>query len=264
MPINIFISYCSDNKNKMDALKRAIVKTNGVLAPIVIADQRKPRTDLSEKVKDGIKEAGYIVPIITRESIYTQWINQEIGYAEALGKTILPIVEDKVINELKGFIHKNQDLPYRFNSNSAKSKETSDYRKCYNLLIQDIIREIGGSSKAPSMSSLVSDRIELLNKGKFNLEQLKEYLFTAHKEYGLKSALLLSPDFKNNNHAFWDNGFLKFLIEKKITNYKFRFFEKSGRHIVFIGDKKGIIIELSMSKNENDKFKGEIESLFIS
>ena len=115
MKIKIFISYSSENDNKMKALKSAIIK-NDLFEPIVVADKRSPKKSLSDKVKEGMSESDYMVPILTRSSICNQWVNQEIGYSEALGTKIkiFPIVENTILDKLKGFIHKNLELPYKY------------------------------------------------------------------------------------------------------------------------------------------------------
>lgn len=136
--INIFISYCSEDKNKMKSLDKATEKTEG-LKSIVVSNKRSPKKSLTEKVKEGIKESNYVVPILTKMSISNQWVNQEIGYAEALKKDVYPIVEEDVFKKLKGFIHMNLELPYRFESSEIPNKESYNFRKCYKLLLKDIV-----------------------------------------------------------------------------------------------------------------------------
>lgn len=124
----------------MKALKRAILK-NEMLAPIVVADKRSPKKSLADKVREAILESDYLVPILTESSINNQWVNQEIGFAEALGTKIkiFPIVEKAIFNDLKGFIHSNLELPYQYEPSKNKSKEASSFRKGYQLLLEDIV-----------------------------------------------------------------------------------------------------------------------------
>ncbi|MBL7177935.1 MAG: toll/interleukin-1 receptor domain-containing protein [Desulfobacteraceae bacterium] len=123
----------------MKALKRAISKRK-ILNPIVVADSRSPKKSLAQKVKEGINNSDYIVPVLTKASINNQWVNQEIGYAEALGTKIkiFPIVEASILDKLKGFIHKNLELPYRFTSSKNKIKEANDFRRCCKLLLKGV------------------------------------------------------------------------------------------------------------------------------
>jgi len=71
MRIKIFISYSSENANKMNALKRVILKSE-MLEAIVVADQRSPKKSLADKVREAILESDYLVPILTASSINNQ------------------------------------------------------------------------------------------------------------------------------------------------------------------------------------------------
>ena len=142
MELKIFISYYSKDSNKMQMLKKLINDTNNLI-PIIIAERRKSLVPLTKKVEDGIKESHIIIPILTKESITSQWVNQEVGYATALQDIkIMPIIDNHIINDLKGFIHKQVDLSYNFQSFSEnRRKEGMHFKKCINRLIGDIMEE---------------------------------------------------------------------------------------------------------------------------
>lgn len=139
MSKKIFISYSDDDRSKMRSLEKIINKTSH-FKPIIIADRRDAFVALTEKVKTGIFECDYFVPILTKGSMTTQWVNQEIGYAAALNKVIIPIIDNEIIEKLKGFIHKNIDLPYKFSDSNNNPKTIRNvYRKACNLLINDLL-----------------------------------------------------------------------------------------------------------------------------
>ncbi|MBL7952062.1 MAG: toll/interleukin-1 receptor domain-containing protein [Flavobacteriales bacterium] len=141
MSKKVFISYSNDDKNKMRSLEKRL-KSGGVLTPIIIADDRKPSVLLSDKVKRGIEECDYFVPILTKRSIINQWVNQEIGYATALKRSIVPLVEAQIINKLKGFIHKQTDLPFQFKSNTKSAhSEASIFSKRAKVLANHLLLE---------------------------------------------------------------------------------------------------------------------------
>ncbi len=135
--IKIFVSYFSGDDPKLKIVKE-ILKGEERIKPIIIADKREPKKLLTEKVIEGIKQADYIIPILTERSISTQWINQEIGYSKALAKNLIPIVELEIIDDLKGFIHKQIDLPYSYNRNSHKASENKSFKKAFEKLIIDL------------------------------------------------------------------------------------------------------------------------------
>lgn len=57
---------------------------------------------LSEKIKINIDNSDAVLVIWTNNSRHSDWVNQEIGYAERAGKQIIPLVEKGV--KVKGFL----------------------------------------------------------------------------------------------------------------------------------------------------------------
>jgi len=141
MKQGIFISYSDYDKDKVDLIVNEL-EGNTKFFPIVIASNREALKPLAQKVADGIIQAKVILPILTKNSIPTQWINQEIGFATALSKRIMPIVESDLIDKLKGFIHKQIDLPYNFQPNVNKATEHKDFVKQVRNLLADLEEEV--------------------------------------------------------------------------------------------------------------------------
>lgn len=147
MTKKLFISYSDYNKDKKDILKSRIEKSK-FLDPIVIAEHDENMKLLSVKIREGIDKADYLMPILTEESIKTQWVNQEIGYAKCKEKDrlieIIPIVARNLLNnkDLKGFIHSQLDLPNHFDSS-----DTISFEKVVNRLISKIEDELNKREK---------------------------------------------------------------------------------------------------------------------
>jgi hypothetical protein len=144
----------------MRSLERRL-KRISQLTPIIIADKRDSMTTLSDKVINGIMESDFVVPILTKNSMYTQWINQEIGFAQAKGKTIKPIVEQQIMNKLRGFIHSQIDIPYNYKSHSDLKKERKGFRKCCDILLEDLMMDAKGKVKTVdtvTLSDIFTDK----------------------------------------------------------------------------------------------------------
>ena len=136
MKTKIFISYAREDTNKMKALYKALSKPESKIFPIVSSKINMPGAPLSDKVMKGIEDSSCFLPIITESSIKNQWVNQEIGYAIAKNKVIYPLVDDRIIHKLKGFIHDQIDLPFTFTSTkSTPKREAHNFRKCYRKLL---------------------------------------------------------------------------------------------------------------------------------
>jgi len=121
---------------------RKRIDVHSSLTAIVVANERSASKLLTDKVKDGISDSAYVVCILTNKSIKNQWVNQEIGYATALGKPIRPIVMTGVLNKLKGFVHKQMDLPYSVKSTGVSVRaEAVLFSKRAKVLVDDILVE---------------------------------------------------------------------------------------------------------------------------
>lgn len=207
MSISIFISYSNEDSGKMRSLQRQI-KAHRDLEAIVVADDRKASKLLSDKVKEGIEECDYFVCILTSKSISNQWVNQEIGYATALGKSILPVIDAGILDELKGFVHKQMDLPYSVcvKGKSIKSQSTLFSRR-FKVLIGDILRD---------------NHIEVQEVG---LERLFPGVW--QRERFVRGKAVINPriEIKNGNQYFSNQAFNFFL-----TDF---IFDSKNQHFVF-------------------------------
>jgi hypothetical protein len=145
MKTKIFISYIIDDYKKMKMLSEMIDKTD-TLKSIVIPANREGLILLIDKVIKGITECDIMVPILTRNSITSQWVNQEIGYALALKayEKVIPVVEHDIFDNLNGFIHKQYNLSYNYPGNqSNKGIENKYFKKCITTLVDDIVASRG-------------------------------------------------------------------------------------------------------------------------
>jgi hypothetical protein len=139
MKKQLFISYANENINKVKLIKDEL-SDNPFFEPLIVADRRKANNALSDLVKNGIESSYCFIPILSPESYRTQWINQEIGYAEGVKIPIKPIVESSILKDLKGFIHSQNQCPYtyRYRTSPYKSSENKDFMACFRLLIKDL------------------------------------------------------------------------------------------------------------------------------
>jgi len=208
MKKKIFISYSDNDRNKMRSIERLIKRTDS-FTPLVIADNRQVLLQLTEKVKTGIFECDYFIPILTRNSVSAQWINQEIGFATAINRKIIPIVERDIIDNLKGFIHKQLDLSYLFEGNKDNVRsEASKFTKIGNILINDLLLENNITPKAITLENIFSGKwrsIYVLQDGRsgsdeeIEIKDGNKYFIKGKHTFNLEN---ISIDLKNNKIKF--------------------------------------------------------------
>lgn len=135
----VFISFCEADRNRMKNLKKAILKFE-LIEPVIVEDKREGAKDLSELVIKSIEESDYFITIISENSINSQWVNQELGFAKAREKKIeiIPLIQDTAFNNLKGFIHKNMQLAYKFSIHNNAKKDRKSFRNAYKEVVNYI------------------------------------------------------------------------------------------------------------------------------
>lgn len=138
--VKIFVSHSSEDDNKMEAIYRAI-KKRPQLEPVIVVKKRQQGKWFPDKVAEALDAADLIIPILTKNSIKSQWVNQEIGYARAKAKDIWPLLEKGQTKNLKGFISQDQDQAYRFEASRNLRQEALRFGRAINTLLGDYLIE---------------------------------------------------------------------------------------------------------------------------
>jgi TIR domain-containing protein len=124
----------------MEYIVKFIESFDFPIEPIVIATNKEPGKRLSDKVSEGIISSDIFIPILTRNSINNQWVNQEIGFAVAQEKRIVPVTEKQIISQLKGFIHSQIDLSCSYYGDSTNQrKESISFKNCLEILLECVL-----------------------------------------------------------------------------------------------------------------------------
>jgi len=255
MPINIFISYSSENQNKLEALLR-IFKKKENLTPIVVADQRLSLQTLSEKVINCFSKSDYFISILTKESINNQWVNQELGYATAIEDRIkiVPIVEKGIMDDLKGFINRNVDLPYTYVGSDEKRKEAANFRKCCNLLLDDIKSAEQVAGMETSISRTDIDQVKLYDYKKEDIDV----------NVKIKKSTKYILKVKVSNAAQTFHAYYQFMTNKNevnwvgFTNFNGPPFIRNNEYTVYIGEegREEYVIEDRVLETIKKRFPG--------
>jgi hypothetical protein len=84
----VYISYSHSDRNIVDRLSDALEQAG--VRPMWDRDL-EPGTGFSEQIQSFITNAHVFLPLITPNSDNRPWLHQEIGYAVALGKPVIPV-----------------------------------------------------------------------------------------------------------------------------------------------------------------------------
>jgi hypothetical protein len=100
MAFSVFISHSVSDLNVVYQFKYWL-EVNGI--GVYVADtQPQLGVPLPVKISNGIKQTDCVIAILTQNGDRSAWVNQEIGYAKAAGKLVIPVVEEGV--DPKGFV----------------------------------------------------------------------------------------------------------------------------------------------------------------
>ena len=89
MKPQVFISFSKDDMTIVDKVRIALKRAD--FSPYVATDVVKPAQQLSKKIEKAIDESDAFVVLLTKNSVQSPWVHQEIGYA----KSRLPIIPIK-------------------------------------------------------------------------------------------------------------------------------------------------------------------------
>ena len=87
---NVFISYARSDRDEAERLVRAL-RTSSVAGWLDKADIAAGDSIASE-VRDALKRSSAVVVLLSPLALQSEWVQFEIGAAEALGKKIVPII----------------------------------------------------------------------------------------------------------------------------------------------------------------------------
>lgn len=107
MPYKIFVSYSTKNLPWVDKLCEGLSSKE---VNVFVAEYSvNPGEVLTERIKKELTECDLFLLIWSSDAKQSEWVPQEIGIAEGMKKTILPIVLDES-TPLPGFISNRKYL----------------------------------------------------------------------------------------------------------------------------------------------------------
>jgi len=98
--MNVFISHSLKDEQLLNAI---VVRIKAWGHTPKYAEQETVTDDISSKIQNLIDESKFFLLLFTKKASESQFVNQEIGYAQKAKLPIFILKEDGV--ELNGFIH---------------------------------------------------------------------------------------------------------------------------------------------------------------
>lgn len=136
--LKVFISFSECDRKRMEIIVK-VLNNSELLTSVVVESNRQSNESISNLVIESINESQYFISILSEESMKTQWVNQEIGYAKSrVDLKFLPVTQSIIINALKGFIHNQVQLPYMFDLTDRPKSDKIQFEKLCNVILNDL------------------------------------------------------------------------------------------------------------------------------
>lgn len=100
--LKLFISHSSEDDDFIDKLIKILKPKMPFIEPVLAARQKTLTEAFGDKVMKLINKSDAVLVLFTESGIRNQWVNQEVGFAVALHKPIVTVVERKFDSKGKG------------------------------------------------------------------------------------------------------------------------------------------------------------------
>jgi len=87
---NVFISYAHADRDHVEHLVRALRATN--IAGWLDATDIAAGASVPSAVREALQRSSAVIVFLSNSALHNQWVQFEIGAAEALGKMIIPVI----------------------------------------------------------------------------------------------------------------------------------------------------------------------------
>lgn len=101
MHLVVFVSHSMSELDKPLLYEIGAMLNNKGITPYIAEHDQQFGSSISEKIKNAIRECSLLVALLTRDGDGSAFVHEEIGFAHACQKLVIPIVEKGVA--LKGF-----------------------------------------------------------------------------------------------------------------------------------------------------------------
>lgn len=125
MAYSIFFSHGAADSNVAKTIKDRIEQMN--MDVYLYEYDQQPGKYIASKLQNAIDSADVMLVLLTTLSQFSPYMHQEIGYAEAKGKLVIPLVEPGIDPPVLGMLAGREYIS--FESNNAD--QTMSQLQCY-------------------------------------------------------------------------------------------------------------------------------------
>lgn len=114
---SIFFSHTSRDAGWCNRLA-AEAKAFGI-TPYLAEHDVEPGTDLAAKIQNAIRRSAAVLVLLTDNSADSAYVHQEVGYAHAQGKLVIPLVQPEHVQDQLAMLTGMEYIPFDFRNPNA-------------------------------------------------------------------------------------------------------------------------------------------------
>ncbi|ATZ61637.2 MAG: toll/interleukin-1 receptor domain-containing protein [Methanosarcinales archaeon Met12] len=112
MVYKIFLSHSSVDR---DWVEWITVNAKNIGIDVYLYEHdHQPGTLIADKLKRAIRDSDTLVVLLTHNSQFSSYVQQEIGFAEASGKRIIPLVQPGIQEQSLAMLEGREYIPFDF------------------------------------------------------------------------------------------------------------------------------------------------------
>jgi hypothetical protein len=112
MTAYVFISHSSSDRIWVEWIASQ-ARALGV-QPYLAEHDAHPGGRLADKIEAAVRRSDALIVLLTKSAIDSRYVQQEIGYAKALGKVVVPLVHPDVASQSLAMLDGIEYIPFDF------------------------------------------------------------------------------------------------------------------------------------------------------
>lgn len=125
MPYKIFLSHSSADRNWVNWIAD---NAKNIGTDVYLYEYYpRPGTLISEKIKQAIRDSDALVVLLTYNSQFSPYVQQEIVFAEGEGKLVIPLVQPGIPRQSLAMLEGREYISFDFNNPERALSELLNY-----------------------------------------------------------------------------------------------------------------------------------------
>lgn len=125
MGYKVFLSHSTKDMNLVLNIRNHLNRAG--ISVYLAEEDLQPGMNLPQKIVNNIKSSHSMLVVLTDTGIRSQFVNQEIGIAKGINQRIIPMIEKRVKEEMRGLLEGHELIIFDKTKPDQAIKRVSSY-----------------------------------------------------------------------------------------------------------------------------------------